>query len=69
MVVALGNFDGVHRGHQAVVVQAVQEALRRGTLAAVMTFHPHPRLFFVQRHRLLLSVPCEQKYVGLKIWV
>lgn len=46
MVFALGNFDGVHRGHRAVVACAVEEARRRGTFAAVMTFSPHPRLFF-----------------------
>lgn len=41
-VVALGNFDGVHAGHQAVIGAAVTEARRRGVPALVATFDPHP---------------------------
>jgi riboflavin kinase/FMN adenylyltransferase len=43
VVVALGNFDGVHLGHQAVLRRAVEEARRRGTRVVVATFKPHPR--------------------------
>ena len=42
-VVAIGNFDGVHRGHQAVLERALDEARRRGAPAIVLTFEPHPR--------------------------
>ena len=42
-VVALGNFDGVHLGHQAVLRRAVEEGRRRGTGVVAATFHPHPR--------------------------
>lgn len=42
---ALGNFDGVHRGHQAVIAAARTE--RPGAPLAVATFDPHPRAFFV----------------------
>ncbi len=42
----IGNFDGVHRGHQALLSQVVAEARARGLVAAVMTFEPHPREFF-----------------------
>src|SRR3954471_19198662 len=45
-VIALGNFDGVHLGHQAVIRPAVDEARWKGVAGAVMTFEPHPRLFF-----------------------
>ncbi len=45
-VVALGNFDGVHRGHQAVVATAAQRARDLGAGQAVLTFEPHPREFF-----------------------
>jgi riboflavin kinase/FMN adenylyltransferase len=41
-VVALGNFDGVHAGHQAVIGAAVAEARARGVPALVATFDPHP---------------------------
>jgi riboflavin kinase/FMN adenylyltransferase len=45
-VVAIGNFDGVHRGHQAVLAQARDEARRRKVPLGVLTFEPHPRSFF-----------------------
>ena len=45
-VVAIGNFDGVHRGHQAVLSRALAEAERRGVSAHVLTFEPHPRSVF-----------------------
>jgi riboflavin kinase / FMN adenylyltransferase len=43
VVVALGNFDGVHLGHQEVLRRAVQEGRRRGMKVVAATFHPHPR--------------------------
>lgn len=39
---ALGVFDGVHAGHQAVIQQAVRSAAREGGLAGLLTFEPHP---------------------------
>lgn len=45
-VVAIGNFDGIHRGHQAVLERALEEAHRRGVPALVLTFDPHPRKVF-----------------------
>lgn len=45
-VIALGNFDGLHIGHQAVIGEAVRLARSKSVPAAVMTFEPHPRLFF-----------------------
>ncbi len=44
--VALGNFDGVHRGHQAVVAAARRTAQARGLVSGVATFEPHPRRVF-----------------------
>jgi riboflavin kinase/FMN adenylyltransferase len=43
VVVALGNFDGVHLGHQAVVGRAVEEGRRWGLRTIAATFQPHPR--------------------------
>lgn len=43
---AIGNFDGVHRGHQALISAAVNRANGDGLVPAVMTFSPHPRRFF-----------------------
>jgi riboflavin kinase/FMN adenylyltransferase len=45
-VIAIGNFDGVHRGHQAVIGEAVRRARASGHPSAVLTFEPHPRRFF-----------------------
>jgi riboflavin kinase / FMN adenylyltransferase len=45
-VVAIGNFDGVHRGHRAVIATAVERAKAIHRPAAVLTFEPHPRTFF-----------------------
>lgn len=45
-VLALGNFDGVHRGHQALIRNALDEARRKGRPAGVLLFEPHPREFF-----------------------
>ena len=43
-VVAIGNFDGVHRGHQAVLAHVCDEARARGAESALLTFDPHPAL-------------------------
>ena len=45
-VVVLGNFDGVHRGHQAVIGAAAEDAARLRAPLVVVTFEPHPRRFF-----------------------
>lgn len=45
-VVAVGNFDGVHRGHQAVVAEAGRIARALGAPRAVITLEPHPRTLF-----------------------
>lgn len=45
-VIAIGNFDGVHRGHQSVLTRALEIAASRGVPALVLTFEPHPRTVF-----------------------
>ena len=45
-VFALGNFDGVHRGHRAIIDAAVEKARGMRIPARVLTFEPHPRAFF-----------------------
>ncbi len=44
-VLAIGNFDGVHRGHRAVIAAAQKRAQALGRKTAALTFTPHPRLF------------------------
>jgi riboflavin kinase/FMN adenylyltransferase len=45
-VVAMGNFDGVHLGHRAVIAAALQMGRAHGRPALAVTFEPHPRRFF-----------------------
>jgi len=51
-VLALGNFDGVHRGHRAVIEATRARAAKLGAPAGVLTFEPHPRTFFHPQERL-----------------
>ena len=46
--VTIGNFDGVHRGHQAMLALLNNEAKHRGVPSCVLTFEPHPRDYFAQ---------------------
>src|SRR5579864_765966 len=41
-VVTIGNFDGVHRGHQKILQSVVERSQKCGALASVLTFFPHP---------------------------
>ena len=45
-VVALGNFDGVHLGHQALIAEAARHAAALGAPLGVVAFEPHPQEFF-----------------------
>lgn len=53
----IGNFDGVHRGHQALLAHVRGAAAELGIEAAVMTFEPHPREYFAQRSGDLSKAP------------
>jgi riboflavin kinase/FMN adenylyltransferase len=46
----IGNFDGVHRGHQAMLALLRGEAQQRGVPSCVLTFEPHPRDYFAGLH-------------------
>lgn len=45
----IGNFDGVHRGHQAMLALVINEARHRGVHSCVLSFEPHPRDYFAAR--------------------
>ncbi len=49
-VVTIGNFDGVHRGHQAVLRRMVADARARGLAAIALTFDPHPKAVHTPEH-------------------
>jgi riboflavin kinase/FMN adenylyltransferase len=52
-VVAIGNFDGFHAGHQKILATLEKTARRQQLLSVVLTFHPHPRLYFNQPIHLI----------------
>jgi len=47
----VGNFDGIHRGHQAMLQRLLAGARERGLTSCVLTFEPHPREFFAPQRR------------------
>ncbi len=58
---AIGMFDGVHLGHQAVIEAAIHSARQSGGFVAVLTFHPHPSRLFRPAEPTRLLMPPEQK--------
>ncbi|MFI5261312.1 MAG: riboflavin biosynthesis protein RibF [Candidatus Limnocylindrales bacterium] len=60
VVVTIGAFDGLHRGHQQVLAALVDEARRRAVLATVITFEPHPDAVLTGRRPLRLCDPEER---------
>jgi len=64
-VYAIGNFDGVHRGHQAVLGQAAALARAGGLPSAALTFEPHPADFFARRPVVFRLTPFAQKAAAI----
>jgi riboflavin kinase/FMN adenylyltransferase len=65
-VLAIGNFDGVHRGHQALLRAAREEAARLGVPAGAILFEPHPREFFQPDKPHFRLTPIERKLALLE---
>lgn len=65
VVVAVGNFDGVHRGHSVVIRAAEAMADRLGKPCAVLTFEPHPADYFAGRPVIFRITPEREKAVAL----
>lgn len=65
-VVAIGVFDGLHRGHQEVIARLVTLAKDYGTLATVVTFDPSPAIFFAPTKAPRLIATLEQRLEGLE---
>jgi riboflavin kinase/FMN adenylyltransferase len=65
-VVTIGNFDGVHRGHRAVIARAREEADTRGASVVAVTFHPHPMAVLRPEHApsMLTSVEARAELLG-----
>ena len=63
--VAIGNFDGVHRGHQAVIGHAADVARNGNTPLIAMTFEPHPRRFFQPEGKQFRLTPIRTKFTQI----
>lgn len=66
LVLAIGNFDGMHCGHQAVLRHTVEDAHKLGLKSAVMTFTPHPRCFFRPNETFYTLSTFRDKYENFK---
>ena len=60
-VVAIGNFDGVHRGHKALIEEARRQAEERRAPLAVLSFEPHPQEYFRPSPECFRLTPLRQK--------
>lgn len=65
-VAAIGNFDGVHRGHLAVIGRAREFAKKMGAPCAVLTFEPHPADFFKGPNTIFRLTPQDAKITALE---
>lgn len=64
-VAAIGFFDGIHKGHQSVIKQAVTKAKENKMESAVMTFYPHPSVVLKNNHDVKYITPLKEKQAML----
>ncbi len=60
-LLAIGSFDGIHLGHQAILKNIVRESRSEGLPAVVLTFHPHPGIHLGKRQGAFYLTPPEEK--------
>lgn len=63
--ITLGSFDGIHLGHQAIIVRLLQEAKQHQLPAVVVSFHPYPKEFF-SKEKLPRLMNWREKFVALQ---
>ena len=61
LALAIGNFDGLHKGHQKIMAQLVAHAQKEGLTPAILSFDPHPRQFFAPHISHFTLTPLEIK--------
>lgn len=64
-VVTLGNFDGVHLGHQQLLAEVKRQAQALGVPSVVITFEPQPKEFFVQGEQVPRLMRLSEKYLAM----
>ena len=64
-VMSIGNFDGIHLGHQSIVKRVIEKSVKRGIPSVITTFEPHPHEFFTpdSADRIM---GLREKYIALK---
>lgn len=67
-VATIGNFDGLHKGHQMLIKELVAHAKQQGLLATVITFEPMPQTCLRPQMSLLRLMSFRQKFLLLKEW-
>lgn len=65
-ILAIGDFDGLHRGHREVIARAIAAGKARNLPVAVMTFHPHPRALFGHTKYEQCLTPPDVKHALMK---
>lgn len=65
-VLVIGNFDGVHLGHQSVINYARKIAKKKKKMLSVLTFEPHPKCFFASRYHGFRLTPFKKKFELLR---
>ncbi len=60
--IAIGNFDGVHQGHQAVINKAKKNSEIKKTKFGVLTFEPHPKCYFNKQYDYFRLTPFREKF-------
>jgi len=64
-VLTLGNFDGVHKGHQALMAEVVRQAEKHQALPTVVTFYPPPKAYFLPKGKYAFITPFTDKCLWL----
>ena len=65
-VLAIGNFDGIHLGHQKLIKEAKNKAKKNKLPFGVMTFEPMPVMFFTNLLKIIELIPLNKKNTILK---
>ena len=65
-VVAIGNFDGVHKGHQCIIESGLNLARKKKKKMGVLTFEPHPKTVFLKKQKFFRITPFRNKFKIIK---